>query len=99
MCISLTPYPYSRLPHSHEGSNPELSVHQIQRIGDISSESSHNTRHEIAYNNKIGNSHSKALQRNCCVKDDSRSRVRDLAERKERTSPSVQISRASRLQV
>lgn len=57
----------------------------------------HNARHKITDNDQIADTNSKALDRDCSVKDHSRVRVCDLTERKETGSAAVEVSGATGL--
>lgn len=59
----------------------------------------HHAWHQIANNDQIADSYTKALDRNRRIENHSRVRVSDLAKRKETGSTAVKVARAASLKV
>ena len=88
-----------RNDHQHKGGHPEVSVDQKTRETVLVGEAEDNAGHQITNDDQIADTHPEALDGDGRVENDRRVRVCDLRQRKEAGRSTVQVGRATCLQV
>jgi CxxC motif-containing protein (DUF1111 family) len=83
----------------HESRNPKLTVHQKGNLPSAWRKASDNSGHQVSDDDKIADCDSEALDGNGAIEEDREVRICHLRKRREGHMPTVNVSRASRLQV
>lgn len=88
-----------RNDEQHKGGDPEMAIDEVGKVLGMVGQALHDTRHQVADDDHVGDADAEALDSNGEVEDDGGVGVGELGEGEEGGGAAVEVSGASRLEV